>query len=74
MANQGQARASNKQSNWAKPELGDIDGQPGIYVGEIKQIISGSRDGSVKVYIAILGGDPDDENGWQYNKIVFKSL
>jgi len=65
MANQGKAFASNKQSNWAKPELGDIDGQQGIYVGEIKQIISGSRDGSVKVYIPVLGGDPDDENGWQ---------
>ena len=65
MAEQGKAFASNKQSNWAKPELGDIDSQPGIYIGEIKQIISGSRDGSVKVYIPVLGGDPDDENGWQ---------
>lgn len=64
MANQGRAFASNKQSNWAKPELGDIDGQSGIYVGEIKQIIAGSRDGSVKVYIPVFGGDPDDAAGW----------
>jgi hypothetical protein len=64
MANQGRAFASSKQSNWAKPELGDIDGQPGIYVGEIKQIITGSRDGAVRVYIPVFGGDPDDANGW----------
>jgi hypothetical protein len=65
MAEQGRAFASSKQSNWAKPDLADIDSQPGIYVGEIKQILSGSRDGSIKVYIPILGGDPDDESGWQ---------
>ena len=64
MANQGKAFGSFKQSDWAKPELGDIDGQPGIYVGEIKQIVSGSRDGSVRVYIPVFGGDPDDQNGW----------
>lgn len=64
MANQGHAIGSTAQSKWARPDIGDIDGQPGIYVGEIKQIISGSRDGSVKVYIPVFGGDPDDVNGW----------
>lgn len=64
MANQGRAFGSYKQSNWAKPELGDIDGQPGIYVGEIKQIVTGSRNGSVRIYIPVFGGDPDDENNW----------
>ncbi len=64
MANQGRSFGSFKQSVWAKPELGDIDGQPGIYVGEIKQIVTGSRNGAIKVYIPVFGGDPDDENGW----------
>lgn len=71
MANQGRAFASSKQSNWAKPELGDIDGQPGIYVGEIKYIISGSRDGAIAVYIAAFGGDPNDKEAYQ--KCVYAS-
>lgn len=64
MANQGRAYAGYKQPDWADPSKGDIDGQPGIYVGVVKEIVTGTRNGAVRVYIPAFGGDENDENGW----------
>ena len=61
---QGKVYASYKRADWANPDSTDVGLLPGVYIGEVKEIISGSRAGAVRVYISELGTAPDDESGW----------